>query len=363
MTRTRPTPSPLFCFSPASGHPNRCSPRPAGWLPALSVLPVAGVLSVLALLAPAARAEPEPLPTQEELHQLYNQQKYPEVLQKLARVMALKGIPAKAYDRHDLLRLRGETQLRIKANAAAEQAFNEAAKEAPDPAAAALDSATAVLIHHSPGGQDMPKPREKGKPPPAGISILDPEQRKLAMSALYRDEVTAAAPKIKAVKEAKSLPPIMDLMPTIGYLRTLESATTGGKSDQTKAMVSDLARHAQGLMADAIQDMARQTDFLDKYANQMIENDALIQDPVSGGLRREQRWRKRGLQPKDENQLKGIVNTCDKVVPASREMADALGTDAAGLDAVRTAAEKVGRKADQVLHADYRGEYLNPNGQ
>ena len=165
------------------------------------------------------------------------------------------------------------------------------------------------------------------------------------------------------MREARTLPPIMELMPTIATLRTLESAATGGKGEETKGLVADLAKHAQDLMADAIQAMAKQVDFLDKYANQMVENDQILQDPLTGALRREPRWRKRGLQPRDMTTLRDLLGTCDKIVPATREMTEALGTDDAGLSAVRSAAEKVGRRADQVLHADYRGEYLNPNGQ
>src|SRR5689334_4614100 len=54
------------------------------------------------------------LPTTDEIHELFKDQKYKETLQRLSRVLALKGEAAKAYDRHDLLRLRGETQLKLK---------------------------------------------------------------------------------------------------------------------------------------------------------------------------------------------------------------------------------------------------------
>ena len=167
MKHARPEPNPFRGTTVRRTREARRTGRPRGACRLVAVWAFA-VIGAVGLPAPAARAEPEPLPTQEELHQLYDQQKYPQVLQKLARVMVLKGVPAKAFDHHDLLRLKGETQLRLKATAAAEQAFNEAAKEAPDPNAAALDLATEILIHRAQGGQYMPKPREKGKPPPPG---------------------------------------------------------------------------------------------------------------------------------------------------------------------------------------------------
>jgi len=317
-----------------------------------------------AFLAPAARAEPEPLPTQDELHQLFDQQKYSQVLQKLQRVLILKGIAAKPYDRHDLLRLRGEAFLRMKPplSQQAEQAFTEASKEALDANGVALDLATQLLIHRSPGLQYQPKSKDsKGKIQDA-IPILDPEKRKEALVALFRDELLADAPKIKAVRDSKSLPPIMQVMPTIASLRILELAATGGQDDETKKVVSELAKHAEGLMGDAVQAMAKDVDALDKYANTLLEYTEITADPVYG-TRSVPRWRKRGLQAKDQQELRSVESTCDLIVPASREFSDAMGTDGSGLDAVRTAAEKVGRRADQILNADYRGVYNNPSGQ
>src|SRR5580765_6335680 len=81
----------------------------------------------------------EALPTAAEIHQLYDEAKYPQVLQKLQRVLILKGEAAKPYDRHDLLRLRGETQLHLKAQAPAAQSFTEAAAATDDAAAIAMD--------------------------------------------------------------------------------------------------------------------------------------------------------------------------------------------------------------------------------
>jgi hypothetical protein len=322
------------------------------------------LLALAGSIVPQARAVDDPLPTQDELHQLFDQQKYSVLLQKMQRVLILKGIAAKPYDRHDLLRLRGEAFLRMKPAMAqqAEQAFTEASKEALDANGVALDLATGLLIHRSPGGQYQPKSKDsKGKIQDA-IPILDPEKRKEALSALFRDELLADAPKIKAVRDSKSLPPIMQVMPTIASLRILELAATGGQDDQTKQVISDLAKHAEGLMGDAVQTMAKNVDALDKYANQLIEYDELTADPTYG-MRRIPRWRKRGLQARDQQQLKEAETICDQIVPASREFSDALGTDGSGLDAVRTAAEKVGRRADQVLNSDYRGVYNNPSGQ
>ncbi len=321
------------------------------------------LLAFAAFIAPASRAAegPEALPTQDELHQLFDQGKYGPVLQKLQRVLILKGVAAKPYDRHDLLRLRGEASLRLKMPQQAEQAFTEASKEALDANAVALDLATQLLIHRSQAAQYQPKSKDSKGKMQDPIPILDPDKRKEALAALFRDELLASEPKIKAVRDSKSLPPIMQVMPTIASLRILELAATGGQDEETKKLILELAKHAEGLMGDAVQAMAKNVDALDKYANQLLEFDEIVADPAYG-TRRVARWRKRGLQPKDQQELRNVENTCDQIVPASREFSDALGVDGAGLDAVRTAADKVGRKADQILNADYRGVYNNPSG-
>ena len=151
-------------------------------------------------------------------------------------------------------------------------------------------------------------------------------------------------------------------MPTINSLRQLEVGATDGHDDETKKLIGELARHAQNLMGDVIQEAAKETDAIDKMANQLIQYVEYSNDPTYGA-RQNTRWRKHGLQQADARTLSNIVATCDQIVPATRDLATALGTDGTEMEAVRTAADKVGRKADIVLHADYRGTYNNPSGQ
>src|SRR3954452_17311273 len=110
-----------------------------------------------------AAAGAEPLPTAAEIHQLYDEGKYPEVLQKLQRWLILRGEATKPYDRHDLLRLRGETQLHLKSQAPAAQSFTDAAAATEDAAAIAVDRATALLIKRSQQLAYTPKNSPKGK--------------------------------------------------------------------------------------------------------------------------------------------------------------------------------------------------------
>src|SRR5688572_22292419 len=175
-------------------------------------LAVLVVGTALGMAAPA-RAEQETLPTGEEIHELFDDGKYPEVLKKLSRVLALKGNAAKAYDRYDLLMLKGEAHLQTRAGSAAMAAFKQAAEEAPDPQAASVARATERLVRRSknlayePAVRDPDNPsRGAGEP----IDIRDARRRRDALAALFADEMAAAAPRFKAARSSRTLPPIAE---------------------------------------------------------------------------------------------------------------------------------------------------------
>ena len=124
--------------------------------PFMTIVGVTVAIPFCLALAPAQTAKPagakpqaagaggtagaaDALPNADDVHQLFNDGKYKETLQKVARLLALKGDAAKAYDRHDLLVLKAESHLRQKEGPAAIAAYEQAAKEAPDDKAKAVD--------------------------------------------------------------------------------------------------------------------------------------------------------------------------------------------------------------------------------
>lgn len=313
------------------------------------------------LLAPVVSraAGAEALPTQDDIHQLFDQGKYPLALQKLQRVLVLKGAAAKPYDRHDLLRLKAETHLRMKVQAAAAQAFTEAADEAgQDTHAGDVDRAMALLIKRSQNFAYTPKVREKGKPTDP-INIVEAETRKQALEALFRDEFAVAAPKIKAVQDARQLPPIIDVMATVRDVRILESAATGSTAE-TKKVVGDLGARAQELMADAVKRLKGPVEDIEKSANEIVRVESVGGDPRTGGLRSDPKWKKKGIDRRDTTDLQDTIATCEKIAAACRDLADVLGDGAADFGGVRSEAGKLARRADQVLNADYRRTYDRP---
>src|SRR5436305_13984388 len=87
---------------------------------------IAFLLAVLfSAAAPRARAaDPEALPTSQELHKLYDDKEYQPLVQKLVRVLQLKGASAQQYDRVDLLMLRRESLPQLKQQPPAIEPFD-----------------------------------------------------------------------------------------------------------------------------------------------------------------------------------------------------------------------------------------------
>jgi len=293
----------------------------------------------LAMTVPAsAAAPPEILPTQDEIHQLFEQKQYPQVLQKIAKVLTFKPDVAKDYDRHDLLRLKAETHLQLKAYGAAEQAFIAASKETRDETAANVDLATAILVHRSRAGKYQPIAKVKGAIPDA-ISVIGPEARRIALEALFRDEAAADAPQITALRDATSLDSLANFAPTVTILRTLEMGATQGHDEQTRQLISVLAKHAQDLMDDDVQDMIKRMDTIITRAHARAEHVIVLGSPGAGPDH------KPGIDVGDRKELNEILVACGKIVPAARGFGDAMGTDGSRLIAISVAAEGVAKKA------------------
>lgn len=326
-------------------------------------LPVSAVLACAVAWAsasapPVRAAPPEPLATQEDIQQHYNEGKHAAVLQKLQRVLLLKGAAASPYDRHALLRLKGESHLRSKQNGPAAQAFNDAAGEAADPTAKAIDLSTEFLIKRAPALTYTGKAKERAKEGP--IDILDAASRKRAFAALFEDERAAAEPKVRAARDSKQLTKIIDVLPVVRGVRSLELASAG-RTWETDKMLGDLSAHAQALIAEALKVMARTTDEIEKSANEWIAYDEVTRDPNSRtGTRTDRRWRRRGFDKRDQKVLQETQANCERLAPACRDLTEALGSGDKEFAAIRTETEKVGRKASAVLNDDYKRTAARP---
>jgi hypothetical protein len=318
------------------------------------------LVACLARTAPAA----EPLPTQGDIQQTFDRGKYPLVLQELNRVLVLKGAAAKAYDRHALLRLKGETHLRMKAAAPAAQAFADAAAETEDAQAADVDRATALLIKRSSQQAYAPKARgPKGREKAAeAIGIVEPDGRKRALAALFEDEYAAGEPKVSAVRNARQLAPILDVLPAVRDLRSLERAANSHDA-RTKELVTRLAGRARDLMAEAVRDMTPKVADIEKKANEYVPYDELSIDPDRPGRQRSTRkFKKKGIDRREALVLQDSIAALERIGGACRDLADAFKIESVDFGAVRADAGKLARQAGVVLNSDYSKSYTRPPG-
>src|SRR5213082_2469147 len=127
----------------------------------------------------AAETKPPAGPSAEQLHQMFNQGNYADVLKQLRAVLALKDAPG--YDQYDLLTLKGETLLRMKVDTEAADSFRDAAKIAKSPDQASLARATELLLRRSHNEAYTPKQRDSKSPstmPASPIAVINLESRK-----------------------------------------------------------------------------------------------------------------------------------------------------------------------------------------
>ena len=115
--------------------------------------PYPGLLFALsAIAAPPA----ESAPTTDQIYASFEDADYPKVLKQGAGALSVKGDAAAAYDRHELLVLKGETFVRQKNFAAAAEAFDAAARATIVETKAAVDRSTAELMRRSKAGVYTP---------------------------------------------------------------------------------------------------------------------------------------------------------------------------------------------------------------
>lgn len=327
---------------------------------------IAAALLAFAVTSPSRAAPaPDPLPSQQTIRDAYAGGQHAQVLQMLGRVLALKGKAAEGYDRHELLRTKGEAHLRTKpaGAVAAAQAFGEASKVAPDGPAAALDIATELLLKRANAGlayqpkQKDPADKTKALPP---VGVVEAEERKKAIEHLYADELAAAEPKVRAAKDGRALPPILEALPTVRTVRWLEMAATGSDG-KSQAMVGELVAKAQKLLDEALKEMQASTEEIELNAVQVVDVRVPVRDPQTGktiGL--DTKFRRRGPTERQFGTLRNTVATCVKIHKSCDELGGTLGATGKEFEPVKAQAEQVGTRAKKMVDANWRQVYDTP---
>ena len=259
-------------------------------------------------------------------------------------------------DKAQLYALKGEAQLHLKQWSQASDAFAKAGKAATDPAVAATDTATALLVKKSPGGTYKPKqPAADGtKPSPVGVASAD--DRKTALGYLFADEFAAAGPKLNAAKTATTLPQLLQAAQMATDLRQLEMAATG-TDEKTKPEVAAIGDNAHTLIQTNLQTMTGRVADIRRSAETQSTN-YQQQRTANGGMVNVPQVTKAGLTQANVTELKQIQATCQKIGPAAdafaKVSADTGGAGgSAGWDQLSAEATRTNSEAGDVLNANY----------
>lgn len=317
------------------------------------------LLSIVVVLAASVRApgqqQPDALPTTEAIQSQIQAGNAADALKHLNRLLSLRGKAAEAYSKYELLTLKGEAHLRLKANEAAATAFRQAAAETDDRQHKAVARATELLIRRSKNLAYTPKKVAKGDKADA-IDIIEPEQRHKALAALFVDEVSPLLPKVEAAKNATSVGPMIKSMAAARDMQYLELAANGS-ADQINGIVDGLKEQGKTMLGRVIEKATKRVDRITTLANDTERVRQLVPLP-GGGYRSTTIEKRRGVQREDVTELKGIIDACDEVVAQSKALAQAVGSEEELVEELVESAEDLKLHVQRMLRVhdiEYRG--------
>jgi hypothetical protein len=307
------------------------------------------------------------LPADTDVRAAFERGDYAETLKLLARVLSLKGKPTDGYDRYELTMIKGESHLRLKQFKAASDAFAAAAKLTDDPAKAATARATHRLVLEAKSGRVQRRTPARGGEPTTA-DLLNPDQRDDALRIVHADLRAAAEPKVKEARRARILPPIAEALELVAVTCDFEAAigptaTSGGgdsgagdKHDKTDAENRDeLTGRALELMEKELANAARDVAQIKKTAESVEAQRYVARQSVTYGVAESGEYVPllHGLEARDRKDLKAILDTCAKLLPAAESLAKLPGVDADRIKKVTDAAKQTHREATRVLTRKY----------
>ncbi|QOV89422.1 hypothetical protein [Humisphaera borealis] len=289
------------------------------------------------------------LPTTADLHLLFEQEKYTDLLRHFPRLLSLRGKAAEPYNKWELYMLKFETHMRMKASAPALATLRDASEITDDATKLAWCKSVDLLIKRSKTFLYQPSPMKKEKPP--AIDIIDAESRKVALKALLADELAVVKPKVEKAMDGRSIVSIAEAVQALQGFDVLELAAGGG-NEESKAMIAELRTRGIALMAKTVIQMQANQTQIDKNATELIRYVVSIPN-FNGGFSQQVRYRKRGLEQRDINDLKQMIKTTEQIIPNAKGLAKATGGQVREVEDLITAAEDLLRKTERTLNADY----------
>jgi len=296
------------------------------------------LLVLLCVIAAPSPARAELPPTQEEMHKLFTDGQYKPLLVQLNKALALSGAMASSYDKVDLAILKVNTLIMMKQPQPAIVASGDAVKNitaATKPEQAAEAHALQVLTTASPKGIYTPK-ADGGKPLP-----LDTTPRDEVMKALLADR--QAADEAGKAKAAQSINGVIDAVKQVSQTRWVELAANNTDT-VSKRSIDDLATTAQGLLGDAVPQMAARVKAINDNANgfRVVEHDE--KNHINWGVPVT-----KSLSPADVRELKTDIAACTKISATCDEFAALSKDQADEFRKISTAAERTSKRASDLL--------------
>lgn len=341
----------------------RAQPAAAATKPATATPPVPPRAAVPPAKLAAPAPIPDGLPSQADVQAAFDAQDYAGVLQRLQRLLILKGKAAEPYDRHALLVLKAEAHLRLKASGPAAQAFAEAAKVAPDGPSAAADIAAELLVRR--GGAVLtyqpklkdPNDKTKAQPP---IDFVDPDGRRRATAALFADEWAVAEPRVKGTGPLRSLDGVMAMLPAVRNLRWLEMAATG-KDDRSRGLLGPVAAKAKTAIESFLKEAGEAVDPIEIQSYEVTTARVPRTDQQSGKiLGFVTKFRRVGPTQRQFATLKDVFAQTTKLRETCDEVGGSLGSTGHEFDDAKAKADQLRLRAGTLLDTDWTTKFDQP---
>jgi hypothetical protein len=298
------------------------------------------ILSVLTLRAgvvsaqPVAKSGPPPIPTMQDLNDMYAAAQYRTCVQQIARVLNLKTPAAQDYDRGALLALRGDCLLNLGDRTGAIKAYTDAQKTK-QPEAWCHARAMELLVR---SGKYKPKPAAAATgstaaadPDPAA-GVADDIKMKQAMMDLLDVQRKRAEPKMRAAEQAQNLTPMIDALPEMMDLYALEKTSTGDVADIAPRM-KDIGQRARSMIGRELSQLDVRVQQLEAMANSSVDTSGRggggLGRGGGGGGRGWSDSTRRGLF---SNERDGLRDTLDYVakIQATAERGQRIANDFGG---------------------------------
>ncbi len=304
----------------------------------------------------AAAAAPVLAPTPPAVEQIeadLDQKQYGAAVRDANKLLAVHAGPDAGYSRFQVTMLKGDALIGNHAVTAGKAAYRDALHETHDPHEVALATWTTELFRRAKGTTYVP--HVTGAAAAGGgnapIDLVDRDSRKAGFAALLEDELSVLGPDLKQAAATQSLVQIMPAVKRVQALAELDGIANGSDA-RTAALAGGLLEHARNLMSNALKGMWTRIGDISTAATAPVTQTATAF--VNGLPTQQATTGQTGLSSADANELRGMIDTCHKILEAADTFAPlSSGTADKDWGAIQNDAGRVGGRARDVLNANY----------